>query len=267
MSQVQEESLMEFIANDDHSKTYSSSKLESLTDEETQFAINDLVISYSYPKIERSFIDPLFTDQKIGLISFQPSKGATPNDKGIYGLLKLRGNFSTEEQANKHARDLIKDVNSIDKIYHVSVGKPFPITDHSLFSKIIEEIDINDESKNKEIHQKAQEKRDIQEIKDREKSLRSEHIKDDDPLNEYIVLRTKKAQLMWDVKKYNEKISEMEKILITLKNNINVFEKEHPTFKKTFLERYLEARKEVGLSTEQSSENFLGQLCEEDEEE
>ena len=31
--------------------------------------------------------------QRIGLLSFVPAKGATPNSKGIYGFAKMRGNL------------------------------------------------------------------------------------------------------------------------------------------------------------------------------
>ena len=66
--------------------------------------------------------------QNIGLISFVPAKGATPNDNGVFGFAKLRGNFSTNIDMVIHNNEaeispLILKVFSDERFYQKKVLK------------------------------------------------------------------------------------------------------------------------------------------------
>ena len=59
---------------------------------------------------------------------------------GIYGMVKVRGSYSTLEKCDKRSEFIIKNIDSVHKIYYAGVGKPFPITNSSDFSKDITKV-------------------------------------------------------------------------------------------------------------------------------
>ena len=77
----------------------------ALADGESENAKKELVrdefLKLEYPKTIRIHVDPQIPSQNIGLFSFIPSKGCTPDKQGCFGVLKLRGNFPTREVADK----------------------------------------------------------------------------------------------------------------------------------------------------------------------
>jgi len=108
-----------------------------LTQEQADEALKELnntAFTDKFPRIERTYADPILPMQYIGLISFTPAKGATPNENGVYGFAKLRGNFSSEIEANERAEFIIRNIDSHHQIYHTYVGRPFPITNSSKYS-------------------------------------------------------------------------------------------------------------------------------------
>ena len=118
----------------------------SFTDQEVQILKDKLNIDIRDYQTETYFCDPSIFNQQIGLVSFVPSKGATPDKDGFYGMMKIRGNYVNEEEANIKAEDLIRNVDSYHEIFHCKVGKPFPITNSTNFSEEIKEIDIKKKS-------------------------------------------------------------------------------------------------------------------------
>src|SRR3989344_5321587 len=134
----------------DKSKRYLPNQHASpLTDTETNLAMASLNITdfvEKFPKVERVYADPFPPLQKYGLLSFVPAKGAIPNEKGIYGFAKLRGNYDTEIEAQQRAEFLIKHVDSYHPIFHTYVGRPFPITNDPRYVKETDEIDIRSET-------------------------------------------------------------------------------------------------------------------------
>jgi hypothetical protein len=97
----------------------------ALTEEQVKLALNELnntSFTERFPEVERRFADPPIDLQKIGLISFVPAKGAKPNDQGVYGFAKLRGNYANTEEASEQAERLIRNVDSYHQIYHTFVG-------------------------------------------------------------------------------------------------------------------------------------------------
>ena len=119
-----------------------------LNEEQVTEAMKSLrVSSYieRFPRLEREYADPQVDFQKIGLVSFVPAKGATPNEKGVFGFAKLRGNYPSLEEADHRAEFLVRNVDSYHKLYYAPVGKPFPCTLSSDFSANVKKIDLQQE--------------------------------------------------------------------------------------------------------------------------
>jgi hypothetical protein len=147
----------------------------ALTNDELKDAMIDLnntSFTEKFPRVDRTYADPPINLQQYGLISFVPAKGATPNESGVFGFAKLRGNFSTEIEANQRAEFIIRNIDSYHQIFHTYVGRPFPITSSSKYSADTDEIDIRKETtkaiSNSIKEKKLEEKKTVDDIKERE---------------------------------------------------------------------------------------------------
>jgi len=243
----------------------------SLTESEVTDAItviDNTSFVDKFPKVDRAFADPAIGMQSIGLISFIPSKGSKPDEKGIYGFAKLRGNYNTEMEASERAEFLIRNVDSYHQIFHTYVGRPFPITVSNDYSAVTDEIDIRKEA-TKTISQsvkekKKEERREVQDIKAREVALVEDVERDEvDPYDLYITLMVKKAQLSWTYLEHKRKMEEIQDIVIKTRAEIVELDAANPTFKDSYYEKYMTARKESGLdNATDTDENFIKHMVE-----
>lgn len=239
-----------------------------LTDSQTNDAmkaLNNTSFVDRFPEVERRFADPAIDLQRIGLISFVPAKGAKPNEQGIYGFAKLRGNYANEDEANARAEQLIRNVDSYHQIYHTFVGRPFPLTESSDFSKEVVKVDLQKQTSDtmaEDVRKKRdKEQKDIEEIKEREKNLledvkKTEENKDD----RYTTLRVKKAQLVWTYAETEKKMKQMCGLIAKARKEIEDLDREYPDLKNTYYEKYMEARRQAGLPKDDNS--FMKYLVE-----
>jgi hypothetical protein len=267
-----ENSLTDPLDRDRVNKWRPEQGVAPLNDEQASTAfqtLNNTAFIDKFPKVDRTYADPVIPMQYIGLVSFTPAKGATPNENGVFGFAKLRGNFSTEIEAAQRAEFLIRNVDSYHQIYHTYVGRPFPITSSSKYSAETSEIDIRKETtqsistdvKNK----KEDEEREIREIKQREEKLIEESKREEvDPYDEYITLRVKLAQLSWTYLEHQRKMSEVKDIVIKTRKEIKDLDEMHPTFQNSYYEKYMKARRDAGIkeTKEESEKNFIKFLVE-----
>jgi len=205
-----------------------------LTTEETVRALNELSISMpSYPSLDRLYADPPISGQKFALFSFVPSKGATPDANGVYGMAKIRGSYDNNMELEQREDMLIRNVDSYHKIYRTFVGKPFPITIDPKYSHEVKEIDIR--NKTTEVisqsikQQKASEQAEIKEIKEREEKLKEDTSKTMD-----IIIRTRQQ-----IKEMDEKDS---------------------SYRQHVYDKYMQARRDSGLADDDNS--FIKYICE-----
>ena len=243
-----------------------------LTDEQTKeamLALNNDSFVKNYPEVERRLADPPVDLQMIGLISFVPAKGATPNSDGIYGFAKLRGNFATNEEASARAEHLIRNVDSYHQIYHTYVGRPFPLTTGSDFSKEVNRIDIRKaavESIAEDVRKKREkEQKDIEEIQQRQQELLEDVKKpQEDPMDRYTTLKVKKAQLTWTYAETEKKLQQMATLIAKARKEIEDLDRQDPSFSQTYHDKYMDARKKSGLSvdTQQTEQTFMRYLVE-----
>jgi len=244
-----------------------------LSEEQVNEAMNELnntsFIS-KFPRVDRTYADPPPSMQNIGLISFTPAKGAQPNANGVFGFAKLRGNYSTTQEADQRAEFLIRNVDSYHQIYHAYVGRPFPITASSKYSAETTEIDIRKEmteSVSSDVKKKKlDEAKEIQDIKNREEALISESKQEEaDPYEEYITLKVKKAQVSWTYLEHIKKIKEIKDIIIKTRSEIQLLESKNPEYKDKYFEKYMNARKDAGFkdTKEEMQSSFMQFLVEE----
>lgn len=257
----------------DPTKRWRPSRDSSLNDEETKAAKSDLLDTgfvKKYSMTERSYADPVLSAQVMGLISFVPANGAKANKNGIFGFAKLRGNYSSVFEADQRSEKLIRDHDSYNQISMCYVGRPFPLTENRKFSDEVREVDINKETAESmgEAIKRQQKKdaREMTEIKDREALLKEDVKKKagDDPYEEYITMRVKRAQLVWTYQEHKTKMAEVKELIINTRKKISEMNEEHPEYDGQYFEKYKQARVEAGLdeTTEETSQNFMKYLVE-----
>tara|TARA_B110000211_G_C14049295_1_gene540442 strand:- start:803 stop:1642 length:840 start_codon:yes stop_codon:yes gene_type:complete len=237
---------------------------DPLTREQTIEAAKELNITSfveKFPRIDRTYADPPVNLQNYGLISFIPAKGSTPNEDGIYGFAKLRGNFNSEMESSQRAETIIKTVDSFHKIYTTYVGRPFPLTESSAYSAENTEVDIRNsttKSMSSDIkRKKKEEQQTINEIKIREKELLEDTSKDkeDDPTELYTTLRVKKAQLSWTYLEHMKKMKEVKQIIIKTRKEITELESNEPKYREEYFQKYLDARENSGLPVDRVTQD------------
>jgi hypothetical protein len=224
----------------------------SLSEDEVVAAmksLNNSKFTEKFPKVDRTYADPPPSLQNIGLISFTPAKGAKPNENGVYGFAKLRGNYASETEADQRAEWLIRNVDSYHQIYHTYVGRPFPITASSDYSAETTEIDIR-----KQMTESISE------------NVKQKEDKTEDPYETYTTLRVKKAQLAWTYLEHYNKMKEIKEIILKTRESINDMENESTEYKQKYFEKYMNARKEAGFkdSKEEFENSFMKFLVEDE---
>ena len=247
-----------------------------LSEKEVNEAMKQLNITAfreKFTRVDRTYADPPVAMQNITLISFTPAKGATPNENGVFGFAKVRGNYATPMEADQRAEFLIRNVDSYHPIYHAYVGRPFPITSSSKYSAETSEIDIRKETTQSVSanikKQKLDEQKTASEITKREEEILAESDKarkddgtgdpDVDPYEEYITQCVKKAQLSWTFLEHLKKMDEVRGIILSTREKINKMDQDFPEFKDKYLQKYMDARKKAGLdeTIRDTQDNFM----------
>jgi hypothetical protein len=225
-------------------------------------AASDILVTPFFRPVERKYIDPPISQQVYCVHSFVPSKCASPDKDGIYGMIKCRGTYNTLEEANQKAEELIKKVDSIHK-YHINkVGHPFPMTLDSKFASEKKEVDLKEKcDKTMEVDFKEQtneNKKEISEIKQREELLLKE-VKIDDPLEKYVTTRVRRANLVWTYVENIKKLRDVFKNIKKAEKEIEEQDGKNPEFRKEYIDRFNHARRESGLNV-RNDETFMKYL-------
>jgi hypothetical protein len=259
------------------SRTFVQPDQAPLTREEGQIAYSQL--ERKYPAVVRSVNDPEILGQRVGLFSFTPSRGAKPDQYGVYGVLKLRGNFAHEEEASTKAEELVRRTDSYNPIYHTFVGQTVPLAvDSSKFTDDIQNVDLKkhvDDIVSQQTKSKLkQEKEEMKSIQERERELLKENeailqgTYEEDTLDNYIMTRVKKAQLVWTYLENKKKLDqEVKTAILKVRDELAVLDEKHPEYIKEYFERYKEARESVGISEGDKfgQSNFMNYLMEDGE--
>lgn len=251
-----------------------------LTEEQAQSAFKDLVddsMVRNYPQIERRYIDPdIPADQKITLISFTPSKGATPDSDGFFGFIRFRGSYQSQIECDERADYLIRNAGSYHVIQYAPTGRPVPVTFESKYSEAVNEVDVRkkiiEDTSNDIAKKRRAEKQEEEDIKERHKALLEDSEKgvDADPSDRYTTLTVKKAQLIFTYNQHMAKMKEIRPILRKTQKEIDEMDADSDgQYRKEARDKYMEARKKLDLSeTPQNAEQnwilYIGEDAEKD---
>ncbi len=272
MSKVEQNSLTSPSDMDPEKPYRPDSNANPLTVEETNEAFKELYVGdfiTKFPKRERAYADPIYSNQVYCLHSFVPSHGAKPDKDGVYGMIKFRGTFPNQEEATARTEYLIRNVDSYHTLYLGWAGRPFPATVDSKYSAEKSEVDIRKKTTeiiSKDIKEKkAEEKRTVDDIKEREKNLldSAREEKEEEPAEVYTTLRVKKAQLIWTYLETMKKVEQMKESIIQARKDIEEMNAKDPEFEKAFYDKYMEARRTSHLPDD--DESFMKYLLEDEE--
>jgi hypothetical protein len=214
-----------------------------------------------FTRADRHFVDPPLTGQDIALFSFVPCEDAKPNKYGIYGFAKIRGTFQNVEESDQRASELIQKHDSVHKIYHMKVGTPFPVLNPEISSKFaasVNEINIKGNAKNEisKFVKKAgeEDKKIMEELKDRERQLREDVAKTPEekaeemtPLESYIFARKKMSDNLFVFVEHRKKLHDVKKVILQAEKDAEILEKSNPEVLKEYKEKYDKASKEAGI--------------------
>jgi hypothetical protein len=249
--------------------SFSLSTSNILTDTDVQNAMKELNIDNfvkKFPRFEKFYVDPPLVNQTYSLISFVPSKGATPDKDGVFGMVKVRGVFSTIEEANLQAERLIRNVDSYHSIFQTLVGRPFPLASSKKYILETKEIDVikkNTEINSDEIRRKRdEEKNEAKDMERRQEELLADtdEKKLDDPYELYTETMVKKAHLQWTYHNTMKKLEDMKKTIIGARQVIQRMDTENPDYRNQYLGRYMKAREKSGLpNTDDTFIKYLGE--------
>ena len=150
---------------------------------------------------------------------------------------------------------LIKNIDSVHSIYFAHVGRPFPITNSSKFSKDINKVKIQEKMVEEKISREDKEQRDIKEIKEREAEIIKQNTKPKEisRLDKYITNKVKKAQLTWTYLNTMKKLKEMKSNILDTRDEIEYSDSIDSTLKDNYLEKYNLSLKSVNITQEKDS--------------
>lgn len=230
----------------------------TLTNEEYNNAKKELINTDhidTYPKNEKAFADPEIEGQNYTLISFYPSVGSTPDKDGVYGMVKVRGTYRDIESCDKRSEFLIKNIDSVHSIYFAHVGKPFPITTSSNFSKDINKIKIQEKMIEEKLTKEDKEQKDIQEIKRREEEIIKQNTKPREvsKIDKYITCKVKKAQLTWTYINTIKKLKEIKRNIMNSRDEINDLDSQNAELQNEYLDKYNKSLESVNITQEKDS--------------
>jgi len=214
-----------------------------------------------YPRSTAHNVDPEIPQQSYTLISLLPSKGATPDKDGCFGLIKVRGTFSTEAEAEKRGEFLIKDHDSMNDIDIIRTGTWVPFfTKDDRYAASVREIDTR--KKVAETHKDGMKaKREEEEKNKREIGEQRERLQDpthsaekeeDDPesITYFIKIKQKRANALVLIEDAETAIEKAKTISKSCDEELETILAKHPNFKDEYLAIYNAANAKVGISPE-----------------
>lgn len=227
---------------------------KELTTAQTNVASQQLIVQF--PKIERLPVDPPIAGQNYGLFSF---KFLPKPLNGVYGFLKFRGAFATEQEWEAHAKNIIRTVDSKHHIWPYQQGRWMPITTNEEFAQETLEVSQHEELRNlyhgRETAEQRQEANRVREIKSRERKLMEETSTKEtnkETIDYYAQQVMKVQQLTGWLEDMRKRKRDMLKALKSGKKEIKALDEIHPEFKYQVQAKINEIRAEIGLEPEDS---------------
>lgn len=220
-----------------------------LTLEQTDCAFKELV--GKFPKVERLPVDPPLAGQNTALFSF---KLLPKPVNGVYGFLKFRGAFANQDEWEKHAKYIIRNIDSKHHIWPFQYGRWMPITTNEEFAQetlsVAQQDDLNEIYNQRETAEQKQQKQLVQDIKARENKLLEESKRktvDINSLDYYAQQVMKTQQLESWLEQMRQRKRDMLKALRAGKEKIDRLDKDFPLFKGQVDEKIAGIKEQIGL--------------------
>lgn len=230
-----------------------------LTDEQLDAAVDELVVDF--PHVQRRTVDPEIPGQTYAVMSYVLLD--KPTDQGLYGFMKVRGSYATEEAANERAEKLLRSVDSAHKYQICLVGNWAPLAVSEKFMQDVNEIDLDGVYDAAEKDAEKKRKQDIHQLKERAEKLQkevndphsesNEGLDDPDNIKYFIKLMLKKRSQVTYINDCKKRIQDTNKILKRTLAEISEASERHPEFVDEWENVY---RKELlKIGTEEIPEN------------
>lgn len=237
---------------------------EPLSKADTNKAVKEMCVNRErFVKSNSAFKDPVDCEATYYIFSFikNPEIENAISDETLrnkpWGIIKVRGAYSTAEECASRARFILQNVDSAHLIHTARVGIPYPLVDGGRYAYEREDVNIEETTddilRKKAKEQRRKEKETIEELKSREKQLLEDvdPQKIKEPQEIYTELRVKWAQLKSVRDQHNDKLKEIEISLQRTKEEIRLADSEHPECREKYMALYLKARKDVGLESDE----------------
>ena len=228
-----------------------------LTDEETDKAMKELFnpsfANLDFPRVMRTRIDPPLAQQNFCVFTFTPSVGAQPDKDGCYGALRIRGTFPSVQDAEEWSENLVRNVDSYHENMVGFVGRDFPLTADSKYCTKTKEDDIRMKLDNIK-QQREQEKREMEEIQERQKQLLADTTEKQeisyDDIEYYTSLIVKRGNVRILQEECEKKLKDCAKILKKTNQDIFELDEKFPDYQKEYEEKYKNALDAIGGDTQ-----------------
>lgn len=223
---------------------------------------NSKFVELKFPRERKFRVDPPIPGQSIGIISFVPSQNAIPDKNGCYGVVKLRGNFGNQMDAERYGAMLMRKYDSFCEFDLVRVGQEFPLmSDNTVYTAETREINlkaiVDDISLSYIRKKKEEERREREEVEERARRLTSKETEEDKieastDLDYYTTLRTKKAHCQHVIEEAKKKIFEAEEAIAKVSSEIADLDVKFPSYKETYMAQYKKALESIGADAAQN---------------
>jgi len=243
-------------------RTVLKSSAPHLTDEETEKAVKELFNSsytnLDFPRVMRTRVDPPLAQQNFFVFTFTPSVGAQADKDGCFGVLRVRGTFPSVQEAEEWSESLVRNVDSYHENIVGFVGRDFPLTVDSKYCSKTKEVDIrmklDNVARDNLKQQREQEKREMEEIQERQKQLLADTTeakeRSYDDIEYYTSLRVKRANVRILQEECEKKLKDCGKILKNTNEELFELDEKFPEYQKEYEEKYKNALDAIGGATE-----------------
>lgn len=209
-----------------------------------------------YPMVVRQMDDPPIPNQMFANISFMffDEPKTLSSGKKVYGFCKVRGVWPTEQSATNDCKRLIREVDSRFQIRIAPVGAWVPLTNENAFCRdlldvgsSVSQMEINlrnDAIKEKE----SEQRRIINELKEREQEVTDEDIYDDkSTLRYYSMRRVTEMRLSEAVQINRMKLNKILKNQLKVRAELKHLEKDFPEYPSQWVDCYNIERRKAGI--------------------
>jgi len=235
-----------------------------LKDEEVSLAKKDLIdINFIMSKYgrERKFrIDSTVVGQSIGVITFKPSKGAKPDKRGCFGVVKVRGNYPNTSEADKRCDVLLAEDENCD-IDMPLVGKEFPLmVNNEVYTYSVRDVDtkqiITDTTTSLMKEKEEKDEKEKKAMLEKQKQLLDETNEEEKEktLTDYALyeqLRTKKANNLYVIEKCKNNLVKCQENIDNALKEILEIDSKFPSYKNDYIKNYIDEIKQVGIDPKQ----------------